>query len=564
MSILDSIFGTGQQQQRTANWSGTLGDREWFRDEKGRPPRWIEEETAMTYAPVWQAVSLISGDVAKLPLNHYRKQDDRSRSIVNGETQQAVRWKANEWQTAFQFWRLMIAHALLWKSAFAYIAREGNGPDKYGGRITGLYPIYPANISVTHKGNTTDAAKSLTPTSEVYYEYRDGSGVVKRLAYDEVLQIRGIGILPTVGLPLVEYAGSSISIGLAAETFGLQFLNNAARPSGYVRMEGHIKDQTALQRFMTTFRNSYAGAANSGKIPLLEDGAEFKPLSISQDEAQYIETRKAQVQDVARYFNLPPHKLGDDSRVSYNNLEQENQSYLDTCLSHWLNAIVSECFLKLLGETEQVNGREYFEHNTNALLRADINSRATAYRQFREMGVLNADQIAASENLEPIGEADGGDVRYVPASYMKLGESTVKPQPSDPAKKENGGPIENDPPEPARQSVPPLPATGGNDASGPVCRLLEETLRRQSLHLANYAEKASQKYEKYGRFVDGIAITRKTFLYDDLAPIEEISTTLGIVFNRFEIADWFLGHAAEEYDRLPLRRPRLCPPPWLN
>lgn len=541
MSILEAIFRTGTQARASTGWE-VLGDREYNNDEIGFTPKYTSEQTAMKYAPVWQAVSLISGDVSGLPLNHYRRLGNGSRMVMKDSVQQVVRWKANPWQTANKFWRLMISQALLWRASYAYIARDDNG------RLAGLYPLWPGSMKVVHDDRTLDTGKSLRQDSEVYYVYTTPNGERKAFRYDEILHINGVSILPMVGLPLVEYAGAAIQLGLAAETFGLQFLKNAARPSGYVKMEGHIKDENAMTRFINTFRAAYAGAANSGKVPLLEDGAEFKPLSYSNEEAQYNETRKEQVRVVAAYFNLPPHKLGDDSRVSYNSLEQENMSYLTSSLMPWLNTIASECWLKLLDDDVQQFGMEFFEHNVSAILRADINARATAYRQFREMGVVSANKIAEFENMEPIPEENGGDVLYVPASWMKLGESTVKPNPAPSDQGGNDG-GNSPPPEPARQSVPPLPATVGTDASGPVARLIEESIRRHVKKMTRAADRAAKSSPKYGEFVTTIPAER-TVIYDDLSAVADVAEALTITLDRWELADWVLGHAQEEYDRL--------------
>lgn len=544
MSIIDAIFRT-PTQTRSSGWE-ILGDREYNNDEAGLSPKYLSEQVAMRYAPVWQAVSLLSGDICGLPLNHYRRRENNSRMLVKDEIQQVIRWKANPWQTAFRFWRVMVAQALLWRASFAYIALDESG------NLAGLYPIWPGSIKVVHKGTSVNAGKSLGPNSEVYYEYTDDEGNKNKLRYDMVLHINGVSILPTVGLSLVEYAGSAIALGLAAETFGLQFLKNAARPSGYVKMEGHIKDETAQQRFINSFRSAYAGAANSGRVPLLEDGAEFKPLSYSNEEAQYNETRKEQVRVIASYFNLPPHKLGDDTRVSYNSLEQENQSYLTSSLLPWLNTIASECYLKLLGDDEQKQGLEYFEHNTTAILKADFNTRTTGYKTLREIGVFSADDIAERENMEPIGPDNGGDVRYVPSNWMRLGESMVKPdqQPND-QNGDDGGTQDQPPPEPSRQSVPLLPATGGRDATGPVARLLEETLRRHVRRIIRKSDVSSSDRKRYSEFVDSTESKyERDLLYDILQPVSELSESLGVHFDRFDIADWTLGHAAEEYDRL--------------
>lgn len=371
----------------------------------------VNQRTALMYSPVWQAVSLISGDVSGIPIKVYRSRGAGQRDEVS--THPAARLtagKANPEQSAFDFWRVMMVDALIWNNAFAFIDRTQSGVPM------GLYPLLPDRTS-----------SRRLPDGRLFYESAiDGQS--EPFAPRDILHIRSIRVDGMDGLPLITQARNSFGLGLATEKFGSKFFANGAKAGGILEVPAAMS-KTARDRVEQDFTRHYTGQDAWFKTVVLRENAKFHSVSIAPNEGQFLETRQEQVREVARWFNLPAHKLGDNSRTGYNTTAEENRAYLQGTLSHWLNTIRWECWDKLLTETEQRD--HVIEHDTMDLLRMDTKSRFEAYAVAINNRIMNPNEARGRENLPPY---EGGDEFLVP---MNMGQGGVHNVPDEPVRARN-------------------------------------------------------------------------------------------------------------------------------
>lgn len=358
----------------------------------------VNQRTALMYSPVWQAVSLISGDVSGIPIKIYRVSGPGRDEQRNHPAARLVSRKANMEQSSYDFWRVMMTDALIWNNAYALIDRtEGDIP-------IGLLPLLPDRTS----------AKRL-PDGQLFYESLiDGSP--DAFAARDILHVRSIRVDGIDGLPLITQARNSFGLGLAAEKFGSKFFSNGAKAGGILEVPAAMS-KIARDRVESDFTRHYTGQDAWFKTVVLREGAKFHALSIKPNEGQFLETRQEQVREVARWFNLPAHKLGDSSRTGYNTTAEENRAYLQGTLSHWLNTIRWEVWDKLLSESEQDD--HLVEHDTMDLLRMDIKSRFETYSLGINNRILNPNEARERENLPPY---EGGSEFLVPLNIGQGGQ----------------------------------------------------------------------------------------------------------------------------------------------
>lgn len=363
---------------------------------------------AMRYAPVWQAVSLISGDVAKLPLNLYRRRpnigEDARELDSDDPRQRLVKVMANEEVNAVKFWRRLMVHALLWGNGYAWIERDAVGEP------VGLVNLLP------------DRTAPERINGDLYY-VTEANGKLHVMLPSNVLHIEGLGYEGGVGINLVQTARDSFALGLAQQKFASKFFRNGARVGGILELPQAMQ-KAARDTIEDGFRKTYEGGDNPFKTVILRDGAKFHAAQTSPRDSQLTDATEGQVRQVARWFNLQPSKLGLSDSVSYNSKAEDNQAYLDSTLSIWLLLICTECNTKLLSLKEQ--SKRFFEHNANALLRLNQYQRYQAYRIGITSRFLNPNEVRARENMLPY---DGGDEFMNPNPGAALpGEVAPEPE----------------------------------------------------------------------------------------------------------------------------------------
>lgn len=354
----------------------------------------VTPEKALTLAAVWQAVSMISGDVARLPIDVYKRTEDDGREVdKNHPAWWLARKQFNDELHAFSGWRTLMVHALIWNNAFAFIERNGRGD------AVGLYPLLPDRTCVErHQG----ALYVVTETVR-----RSGEPYLKPIPYHDVLHLQGIGLEVGVGAKMVKFARNALGLGLARQGFASKFFKHGVRSGGILEIPVGASP-TFAKNVEEGFLKHHEGEEGWFRTVIARDGVKFHQTSFNAQEAQMNETSEEAVREVARYFNLQPSRLGVTGSVSYNSKSEDNQDYLDTTLSPWLTGMTYECNSKLLSQQQQFADTHYFEHNTRALLRMDYLKRVQAGSMGTKARLFTVDEWRQGENLSALPNGEGG------------------------------------------------------------------------------------------------------------------------------------------------------------
>ena len=369
----------------------------------GRP---VTERSAMQMTAVYSCVRILAEAIAGLPLHVYRLKDGGGKEkAVDHSLYRLLHDEPNPEMTSFVFRETLMTHLLLWGNAFAQIVRNGLG------EVIGLYPLQPNSMSV---GRDLDS-KAL------YYEYQtswdEPAGEYKtiRLTPADVLHIPGLGFDGLVGYSPIAMARNAIGLAQATEDYGASFFANGAAPGGVLEHPGTIKDPSRVRE---SWQATFGGAKNGNKVAVLEEGMKYTPISVSPEQAQFLETRKFQLNEIARIFRIPPHMIGDLEKSSFSNIEQQSLEFVKYTLDPWVIRWEQAITKTLLNPREKQ--QLFVKFNVEGLLRGDYQSRMEGYAVARQNGWMSANDIRELENLDRIDEADGGDLYLVNGNMLPL------------------------------------------------------------------------------------------------------------------------------------------------
>lgn len=388
----------------------------------------VNEETALTLTSVWAAVNVISTDLAKLPIKVLQAKSATDRQEIRSHPVHTLlnRRPNQDCGTAFSFRQTLISHALLWGNGFAYVERDG------AGRPLALWHMLP---------NRTRIARETNGSKRVFYEYYPFNAATVSIPSEDVVHVRGLSFDGVVGYSVVSKAREAWGAALACQQFAAAFWSNGALPSGVIEYPGELSP-TATKNLRESFQEQFAGVDNAGKPIVLEEGAKFTPTSVAPDDAQFLESRTFARSEVAAWFRLSPHKIGDLSRSSFSNISSLNQQHVSEALIHWAVAFEQEVNSTLFTPSER-DGGFYVEHNFDAFLRGDMESRSKAYMTGRQAGYLSVNDIRAKENEPSIGPE--GDIYLQPVNMVDVRLANKQAAPTNPAS----------PPKPPKTPEPP-------------------------------------------------------------------------------------------------------------
>ena len=403
MGILSGLFRT-----RDGPKNATSGSAYSFFMGSSAAGKSVNERSAMQMTAVYACVRILSESIAGLPLHMYRYEDDGSKTkAVEHPLYHLLHDEPNPEMTSFIFRETLMSHLLLWGNAYAQIIRNGKGD------IIALYPLMPNRMKVERDAK-----------GQLYYEYQTMKedaptmkGAVYQLYPNEVLHVPGLGFDGLVGYSPIAMAKNAIGLAIAAEEYGSKFYANGAAPSGVLEHPNVLKDPAKVR---DSWNAAFGGSSNAHRVAVLEEGMKYTPISISPNEAQFLETRKFQINEIARIFRVPPHMVGDLEKSSFSNIEQQSLEFVKYTLNPWVCRWEQALQRALLDDDEK--GKYFFRFNVEGLLRGDYQSRMNGYATARQNGWMSANDIRELENLDRIPAELGGDLYLVNGNMLPLSQ----------------------------------------------------------------------------------------------------------------------------------------------
>lgn len=376
--------------------------------------RAVTEQTSLGMPAVWRAVNLLAGTVASLPLHAYRSSEGGRTVQTTGRAASLLETPHPD-MTRFELWETVMAHMLLWGNAYLWLGRNQLG------QVVELWPIHPSRVKV---GRTSETGRKVYQIDGGEREHDDSS----------ILHLPAFGYDGVCGVSPIRIAREGIGLALAAEEYGARLFGSGSLATGLLQTEQRLTPDQAdiLQERWKTKR---AGLKSAHETIVLDRGATFTQLTIPPGDAQFIESRRFQISEVARMFGVPPHMLMDTEKSTSwgTGIEQQGIGFVVYTLRPWLTR--TEQRITRVLKPEPV----YAKFAVEGLLRGDSASRLAFYKGMWEIGALNTDEVRA---LEERGPVEGGDVRYRPLNMGTLGSSDDEA--GDPAATETAGPTDAD------------------------------------------------------------------------------------------------------------------------
>lgn len=358
----------------------------------------VTVQSAIQLSTVYACVRVISETVASLPLSVYEAEKDGNKKALDHPLYRLLHDEPNSEMTSFVFREVMLAHLLLYGNSYSQIIRSGKNS------VVGLYPLLPDHMDVDR-----DSKGNLTYT----YTTSDGKTVV--IKPRDILHIPGLGFDGVMGYSPIALEKNAIGLGIASEEYGSKFFSNGARPSGILTHPNTVKNPKALRE---SWNSAYGGSANSNRVAILEEGMKFEPIAIPNNEAQFLETRKFQVDEICRIFRVPPHLVCDLEHATFSNIEHMSIDFAVHTIRPWLVRIEQAMNRALFPEQEK--GRFFVQFNIDGLMRGDYKSRMEGYAIARQNGWMSANDIRELENQNPIPASEGGDAYLVNGNMISI------------------------------------------------------------------------------------------------------------------------------------------------
>ena len=399
-------FFSGLFRSRDAPSNSTAGSVYRFFLGGSSAGKIVNERSAMQMTAVYSCVRVLSEAVAGLPLHLYRYTDGGSKEkAIDHPLYFVLHDEPNPEMTSFVFRETLMTHLLLWGNAYAQIIRNGKG------EVVALYPLMPNRMTVDRDEK-----------GQLYYEYqtstdeaRTTKGGTVRLKPSDVLHVPGLGFDGLVGYSPIAMAKNAIGLAIAAEEYGSKFYANGAAPSGVLEHPGVLKDPAKLRDSWT---QTFGGSSNSNKVAVLEEGVKYTPISIAPNEAQFLETRKFQINEIARIFRVPPHMIGDLDRSTFSNIENMSLEFVKYTLEPWLVRWEQSMMRVLISQNDK--SQYFIKFNVDGFLRGSYQERMQGYSVGIQNGFMCPNDVRSLENMDLIPEELGGNNYMVNGNMIRL------------------------------------------------------------------------------------------------------------------------------------------------
>ena len=357
----------------------------------------VNEKTALNSTAVFACVRILSETIASLPLPVYKRLEPRGKERANSHPLYKILHDApNPYMTSFTFRETLQGHLGTWGNAYADIVWGGNG------QVKELWPLRPDKMK---------EMKMVGGRLKYIYILPDKTETV--LDYSRVLHVPGLGFDGYVGYSPISKSRDAVGLALATEKYGGNFFKNGARPGGVLRHPNKLSPE-AKKGLEGSWAKMHQGLDNAHRVAILEEGMDYTQIGLPPEDAQFIEARKFQLEEIARIYRIPPHMLADLTHATFSNIEHQSIDFVVHTIRPWLVRWEQAIKQRLLNTNDRDG---YFaEFLVDGLLRGDSESRNKAYAVGRQWGWLNANDILEMENKNPIG--DQGDKYLVPMNMI--------------------------------------------------------------------------------------------------------------------------------------------------
>jgi HK97 family phage portal protein len=406
----------------------------------------VTAETAMKFTAVYACVRILAETLASVPLHVYRRLEKGRGRAPEHPMYRLLHNRPNPEMTSFTYRETLQAHLALWGNCYA--EKEFNK----AGELIALWPLLP------------DRTRAVRLDGRKFYLTRVGSQEIP-LGADRVLHIPGLGFDGLMGYSPIAMAKNAIGLGLAEEEFGARFFGNGARASGFLTFPTKLSKEQE-ENIRTSWDTVHGGLSNAHRVAVLEAGLDWKQISIAPDEAQFLESRKFQINEIARFYRIPPHMLADLDRSTNNNIEHQGLEFVTNTMLPWFTRWEQTINWDLFHEAER--DEYYAEFLADGLKRGDQKTRYESYALGRQWGWFSANDVLEKENENPI---EGGDMYLVPLNMVPANQP---PAPKEPAPKDGS----------------PVTVTG--EGSARRSRVIESRRRQQLAYLPLFRQAAAQ------------------------------------------------------------------------
>lgn len=381
---------------------------EWLGGEPTASGVAVSPGNSLRIDAVWACVNNISQDIATMPLHTYRQLERGKEKARTHPVYRLLHSEPNPLMTAVQFRQTMIAHRLTWGNAYANIERDE------AGRPIALWPLRPDAMDTP----------VMSEAGTLLYTYHLPNGEPRALTQSDVLHLRGLGGDGITGYSPIKLHRESLALSQATLEYGSRFFGNDSRPGGVLQAKTRMTKDVA-DRLRSSWEAAHQGLNRSHRVAVLEEGIEWKQVGIAPEDAQYLQTRQHQDVVIARIYRMPPHKIGDLTRATFSNIEEQELQYGTDTLGPEAIAFEQQCNKDLFLPSEK--GRYFVEHLMDARLRSKTLERFQAYALLLDRGVLSPNDVLEKENMNPF---DGGDIHLQQANMVPYGTEPAAPEPA--------------------------------------------------------------------------------------------------------------------------------------
>lgn len=375
----------------------------------------VDADSAMKASAVYACVRFIAETIATLPLHMYEMRGDGGKNRVDDhEIADLISYAPNVSQTAVEFWEMMVGLAVLRGNGYAIIEPGRRGMSDQ------LVPVHNDRVRVKRLAN-----------GKLQYQIRQSDGTYEPYDQEEIFHLRGLSSDGMTGMSPIALARDSVGLALATESHGARLFSQGASPGGVLEHPGKLGDE-AYKNLRSSWQERNSGLENAHKTTILEEGMTWKQVGMTNEDSQFLATRQFQLMEIARWFRVPPHIIGDLQRSTNNNIEHQGIEVVVYTIRPWVVRIE-----QLIRKSLILEPKKYFAAFVlDGLLRGDAKTRAEAFQIMRQNGTLNADEWRSFENMNPI-EDGSGQVYLQMSNMVPLGTepATVVAAPPSPAEK---------------------------------------------------------------------------------------------------------------------------------